>query len=108
MKATWNKLHPFIRKNTKTLVGGSALCLILLWSVDAGAGALDQQLDKINTLAQGKFLKVGLGIATVIGTISAILKGSIALAASIIGIAILLSFFLGWVQSDKFVQGITA
>ena len=107
MKERLKKLPKFIQDHRKLLLGGTALCLIL-WSCDSAASALEQQLDKINTLAQGKFLKVGLGIGTVIGTITAIIKGSMGLAASIIGIAILLSYFLGWVQSDGFVQGITA
>lgn len=107
MKDKLKKLPKFIQKHQKILLGGTALGLIM-WCIDAEAGALEQQLDKINTLTQGKVLKVGIGVGTVIGTITAIIKGSLPLAASIIGIAILLSYFIGWVQSDGFVQGITA
>jgi hypothetical protein len=106
MKDRLKKLPKFIQNHRKLLLGGATLCLVL-WSCESAASALEQQLDKINALAQGKLLKVGLGVGTVIGTITAILSGSLKLAASIIGIAILLSYFIGWVQSDRFVQGIT-
>lgn len=107
MKTNLKKIRTLFQNNKKILIGGSTLCLIF-WNAEVVAGTLETQLDNINTLAQGKLLKVGLGIGTVIGAITAIVKGSIGLAASIIGIAILLSYFLGWIQSEGFVQGIKA
>lgn len=100
-----NKMIKFIKNNKTVLLNGTILGLVF-WNAEAMAGALETQLDNINTLAQGKLLKVGLGVGTVVGAITAIVKGSIGLAASIIGIAILLSYFLGWIQSDGFVHGI--
>ena len=105
MKRNLKKTQKFFKTNPKILLSGITLCL-MFYNVDVVASTLETQLDNINTLAQGKLLKVGLGVGTVIGTITAIVKGSIGLAASIIGIAILLSYFLGWIQSDGFVQGL--
>lgn len=98
-------LATFIQRYKGMIMGGVVLC-VWFWSSDATATALEQQLDRINALAQGKFLKVGLGVGTVIGAVMAIVKGSVALAGAIIGIAIALSYFLGWVQSDRFIQSI--
>lgn len=103
MKHLTRPIQRFIRTHRTLFIGGTVLC-VLLWCSDSLASALEQQLDRINTLAQGKILKVGLGVGTVIGAIMAIVKGSVALAGAIIGIAIALSYFLGWIQSDKFIQ----
>lgn len=107
MKHTFNKIltyiPSFVQRHKTLLLGSATLCLIL-YSSESAASALETQLDKINTLAQGKMLKVGLGVGTVIGATMAIVKGSVALAGAIIGIAIALSYFLGWVQSANFIQ----
>lgn len=102
---TLSAIPPFVQKH-KGILMGSATLFLILYSSESVASALEQQLDKINTLAQGKFLKVGLGVGTVIGATMAIVKGSVALAGAIIGIAIALSYFLGWVQSDRFIHAI--
>ena len=100
---------PQSEQQVKELIAESSryLCLAVLLGYclmpsDAVAG-LEGQLVKVNTLLTGSVLKVGLGGAAIVSGVYAIFKGSPAIAASIVGISIVLAYYLGWVQGDGFI-----
>lgn len=65
---------------------------------------LEDQVTKARTFINGPLLKTGLGGATIIGTIGAAVRGSIAMAAGVMGVGIALAFYLGWLNSENFIQ----
>lgn len=89
--------------NKNHLLQGTLLITMLLFAADT-YGTLEAQLDKVNTLATGKFLKTGLAVTTIAGFIGAVVKGSVGVAIAIVGIGIILAYYLGWVQSNEFIQ----
>jgi len=82
---------------------GTVLVLTVVWADFLQAG-LDEQVKKAGTFLNGPMLKTGLGGATIVGTIGAAVRGSIAMAAGVMGVGIALAFYLGWLNSDHFVQ----
>lgn len=99
--------NEWLKKVTKTcsvlIPYGTVFVLTIAWS-DYLAAGLEEQVNKAGQFLNGPMLKTGLGGATIIGTIGAAVRGSIALAAGVMGVGIALAFYLGWLNSDQFVQ----
>jgi len=68
------------------------------------AANLEQQLDKVATVANGKFKTVGLTAATIGGGIWSVVKGNLKLAGIIIAIGITLSLYLEWIAGGMVVS----
>jgi hypothetical protein len=62
------------------------------------AANLEQQLDKVGTVANGKFKTIGLTAATIGGAIWSVVKGNIKLTGIIIAIGISMSLYLEWIK----------
>ena len=75
-----------------------AICMFPEMSLAADV-TVENQLDKVGTLANGKLKIVGLSVATVIGGIASVIKGNIKFAAIIVGIGVFLSLFLEWIAA---------
>ncbi len=58
---------------------------------------LEDQLDKVNAVATGKFKTIGLTAATIGGAIWAVVKGNLKLTGIIIAIGISMSLYLEWI-----------
>lgn len=59
--------------------------------------SVENQLDKVNTLANGKVKVVGFSAAAILGGILAVIKGNMKLALIITGVGIFMSLYLEWV-----------
>lgn len=59
--------------------------------------SLEQQLDKIGAVANGKFKTIGLTAATIAGAIWSVIQGNVKLTGIIIAIGICLSLYLEWI-----------
>lgn len=68
------------------------------------AAGLDAQVAKVGSFMNGPVLKTGMSAATIIGTIGAAVRGSLVMAAGIMGVGIALAFYLGWLNSESFIQ----
>jgi hypothetical protein len=102
LKVNVGRTVSFLAEHKQYLLGAFVLGFCLLPG-DALAG-LDDQLKKVNTLMTGSVLKVGLGGSTILGCIFAAAKGALGMAAAIMGVGVALSYYLGWIQGDSFVQ----
>ena len=83
------------------LILGVVIAIGIFWSLfpeEAFAIKLEAQLDKMNALTTGKLKKYGLSGATIGGGIWALFKGNAKLAGIIIGIGVLLGYYLAWIQ----------
>ena len=96
---SWAVANPYMR------VGSSISLVCLLCAIDAQA-SLEGQLDKVQALATGSFLKTGLIVTTVVGALGAAIKGSMGLVLVIIGIGFVLSLYLSWIINGDFIQAI--
>jgi hypothetical protein len=68
------------------------------------AATLEQQLDKVGVVANGKFKTIGLTAATIGGGIWSVVKGNLKLAGIIIVIGITLSLYLEWIAGGMVVS----
>jgi hypothetical protein len=75
----------------------SVLLLICLYPDSALAVTLEEQLDKVNSVATGKFKTIGITAATIGGAIWSIVKGNLKLTGVIIAIGISMSLYLQWI-----------
>jgi len=62
------------------------------------ADTLEQQLDKVGGLANGKIKTLGISGATILSAIYSVVRGNIKLAGIIVGIGVVLGFYLEWVS----------
>lgn len=80
----------------------SILSLYVLFAIlfpeDVFAASLEEQLDSANTLVTDKIKKYGIISASIAGGIWAIFKGNVKQAGIIVLIAVILSYYLGWVE----------
>lgn len=102
LRGAYRQVNKFLVENRRQ-IGLAILLGMCLMPGDAWAG-LEEQLSKVNKLMIGSVLKVGLGGATIVGCIYAAAKGAVGMAAAIMGVGIALSYYLGWVQGDNFIQ----
>jgi hypothetical protein len=65
---------------------------------------LEQQLDKVGAVANGKFKTIGLTSATIGGGIWSVVKGNLKLAGIIIVIGITLSLYLEWIAGGMVIS----
>ena len=70
----------------------------ILFPEDVFAASLEEQLDSANTLVTDKIKKYGIISASIAGGIWAIFKGNVKQAGIIVLIAVILSYYLGWVE----------
>ncbi len=82
----------------------SSVIVLSLISCDYLEAGLSDQVTKAGTFLNGPILKTGLGGATIVGSIGAAVRGSLAMAGGIMGVGIALAFYLGWVNSESFIQ----
>jgi hypothetical protein len=68
------------------------------------AANLEQQLDKVGAVANGKFKTIGLTAATIGGGIWSVVKGNLKLAGIIVAIGITLSLYLEWIAGGMVVS----
>jgi hypothetical protein len=74
-----------------------ALIATCIYPETALAVNLEDQLDKVGKIANGKFKTIGLTAATIGGAIWAVVKGNLKLAGIIIAIGVTLSLYLEWI-----------
>ena len=94
------KISVFCYQHKNKLALG-AMCYILLGILmpeHAFAVRLEEQLDSANALVTDKVKKYGIIGASIAGGIWSIFKGNLKQAGVIVGIAIILSYYLKWVQ----------
>ena len=73
------------------------LLLICLYPESVMAANLEQQLDRVGAVANGKFKTIGLTAATIGGSIWSVVKGNLKLTGIIIAIGICMSLYLEWI-----------
>ena len=91
----------FCDKHKNELALGVVVCGVLLVPLapeQACAVKLEEQLDAANTLITDKVKKYGVIGASIASGIWAIFKGNLKQAGVIVGIGIILSYYLKWVQ----------
>jgi hypothetical protein len=87
------------------LVAMFALVVMCVYpEVVLAANNLEQQLDKVGAVANGKFKTIGLTAATIGGGIWSVVKGNLKLAGIIIAIGITLSLYLEWIAGGMVVS----
>lgn len=92
----------FCQQHKNELALGVVVCGVLLVTLtpeQACAVKLEEQLDAANTLITDKVKKYGVIGASIAGGIWAIFKGNLKQAGVIVGIGIILSYYLKWVQA---------
>lgn len=95
------KIAVFCDQHKKELALGVVVCGVLLVTLapeQACAVKLEEQLDAANTLITDKVKKYGVIGASISGGIWSIFKGNLKQAGVIVGIGIILSYYLKWVQ----------
>jgi hypothetical protein len=76
-----------------------AAAIITMFPDLALAYTLEQQLDKVGALANGKVKTIGISGATILSAIYSVVRGNIKLAGVIVGIGAILGFYLEWVSA---------
>lgn len=84
--------------NSIPILALAALIAACIYPEIALAGNLEQQLDKVGTVANGKFKTIGLTAATIGGAIWSVVKGNIKLTGVIIAIGVSMSLYLEWIK----------
>lgn len=93
------------RKQHRRKVGMATLLMLfmafilfpeMVFAVDV---TLESQLEAINTLTVDKIKTYGISAASIAGGIWAVFKGSPKLAGIIVGIGVMLGYYLSWVQA---------
>lgn len=84
--------------NSIPILALAALIAACIYPDIALAGNLEQQLDKVGTVANGKFKTIGLTAATIGGAIWSVVKGNIKLTGVIIAIGVSMSLYLEWIK----------
>ncbi len=96
------RVSVFCDQHKRELTLGVILCGFLLMTCapeQAFAVKLEEQLDAANTLITDKVKKYGIIGASISGGIWSIFKGNLKQAGVIVGIGIILSYYLKWVQA---------
>ncbi|MCP5363377.1 MAG: hypothetical protein H6911_05430 [Rickettsiaceae bacterium] len=68
------------------------------------ATSLEGQLDKIGSVASGKFKTVGLSAATIAAGIWSVLKGNLKLTGIVVAIGVSLSIYLSWLSGGMVIS----
>ncbi|MDG1437087.1 MAG: hypothetical protein P8P83_04865 [Rickettsiaceae bacterium] len=77
---------------------GSLVLIACLMPELSLAANLEDQLNKVKTVANGQFKTIGITAATIGGAIWSIVKGNLKLTGIIIAIALALSLQLQWIE----------
>ena len=99
-KMLFLKILFFCRKNKNKIIGILSLCIFfwIFFSEYVFAATLEEQLDSANILVTDKIKKYGIISASIAGGIWAIFKGNVKQAGIIVLIAVILSYYLSWVE----------
>lgn len=92
-----------MHKNRLMLAGASLGVLgWLIFSESSFASNISEPLNQIQATSSGPLLKAGLTLGTVVGTVTAAFKHSIGLAVMVMGVGVLLSFYMSWLNTHNF------
>jgi ABC-type multidrug transport system fused ATPase/permease subunit len=80
------------------MISFALLIAICMYPELSLASSFEAQLDKTNTLVDGKGKTIGITVATVLATVVAMAKGNPKVAATVVGIGVTMGLFLEWVK----------
>lgn len=78
--------------------------IVLLCAGPCLGVTVEEQLEKVRSIAFGPFIRVGMGVATIVAAITAAARGSLAMAGGVIGVGLALSYYFGWLNTHNFMQ----
>ena len=87
-----------------TLLAFTAAVIFCMYPEVTLATSLEGQLDKIGSVASGKFKTVGLSAATIAAGIWSVLKGNLKLTGIVVAIGVSLSIYLSWLSGGMVIS----
>ena len=100
------KMVNFVLRQKSTLlysIGFLGLLGIIFFSDIAAAVTIEEQLDRVGVLTNGKVKVIGVTVSTLVGFFGAIVKGNIKIAIIILLTGIALAMMLAWIASGMIV-----